>query len=45
MWELESLLEFHDVNVEVHETSDPDLIIYADGWQVVAKPRKGEKLS
>lgn len=45
MWELKSLLEFHEVNVEVHKTSDPGLIIYQDGWQVVAKPRKGQKLS
>ena len=45
MWELKALLEFHGENIEVHKTWDPGTIIYEDGWQVVAKPRKGQKLS
>lgn len=45
IWELKALLEFHDINVEIHRTTDPGILIYEDGWQIVAKPRKGQKLS
>lgn len=45
MWALKALLDIHDINVEVHKTTDPGMIIYEDGWQVVAKPRKHQKLS
>ena len=41
MWELSELLKQHGVEVEVHKTKDPGVVIYEDGWQVVAKPTKG----
>lgn len=43
MWVLKSILEQHGLVVEVHKTTDPGLVLYEDGWQVVAKPRKGQK--
>jgi hypothetical protein len=44
-WALKDFLELHGIAIEVHKTADPGNIIYSDGWQVVAKPRKGQKVS
>ena len=35
-----SLLKEHGVHVEMVKTDDPGTVIYEDGWQVVAKPRR-----
>ena len=35
-----ALLEEHGLSVRTVTTSDPGIVIYADGWQVVAKPRR-----
>ena len=45
MWALKSLLDGHGIHVEVHKTVDPGGIIYEDAQQVVARPRKGQKIS
>jgi hypothetical protein len=45
MWELKKLLEAHDFHTEVHKTNDPGHIIYRDQMQVLAKPKKGQKVS
>jgi hypothetical protein len=45
MWVLKSILEQHGTFVEVHKTSDPGVVQYEDEWQVVAKPRKGQRVS
>ena len=45
MWALKALLDAYNFHVEVHKTSDPGTIIYEDDLQVVAKPRKGQKVS
>lgn len=39
IWQIVNILKEHGVFVKVHKTNDPGLIIYEDGWQVVAKPR------
>ena len=44
-WDLKALLDQYDLHIEVHKTNDPGIIIYEDEMQVVAKPRKGQKLS
>jgi hypothetical protein len=43
MWALTHMLNAHGVHVEVHKTRDPGIILYQDGWQVVAKPRRGQR--
>lgn len=35
-----ALLEEHGLLVQTVTTSDPGIVIYEDGWQVVAKPRR-----
>ena len=42
MWHLKQLLDTHGVHVEVLRTSDPGTVVYEDGWQVIAKPSKGQ---
>jgi hypothetical protein len=44
MWELVEILRHHDVNIDVHKTNNPGIVIYEDEWQVVAKPEKGSKV-
>lgn len=36
-----ALLEEHGVYIRMIKTENPGIIIYEDGWQVVAKPRRG----
>lgn len=43
MWALKSILEAHGLVVEVHKSADPGIVLYEDGWQIVAKPRRGER--
>jgi hypothetical protein len=43
MWSLVEVLRAHGVNITVHKARDPGEILYEDGWQVVAKPRRGSK--
>ena len=45
MWRLVEILRRHDVETEVHKTRDPGIVLYEDGWQVVAKPKKGARVS
>ena len=40
MWQLKSLLETHDLYVDVLRTVDPGHVIYEDELQVAAKPSK-----
>ena len=40
IWRLVHVLKEHGHQIEVHKTNDPGIIIYEDGWQVVAKPRR-----
>jgi len=35
-----ALLEQHGLHVQMLKTDDPGTVIYEDGWQVVAKPRR-----
>src|SRR5688572_9162574 len=43
MWHLKELLDRHGHHVEVLRTSEPGTVIYEDDWQVIAKPRKGQR--
>jgi len=45
MWGLKAILENHGHTVTVHKTDDPGIILFEDGWQVVAKPRRGQRVS
>lgn len=38
IWEIRHTLEDHGYHIDLIKTDDPGNIIYADGWQVVAKP-------
>lgn len=44
MWSLVSILRAHGLHVDVLKTDDPGIILYEDGWQVVAKPGRGRKV-
>lgn len=44
MWRLVELLRYHGIEIEVHKTNDPGIMIYEDDWQVIAKPRRGRKV-
>lgn len=44
MWALKSILDQHDVHVEVLKTDNPGRVIYEDGWQVVAMPKTGKRI-
>jgi len=44
MWHLKELLDLHGYHVEVLRTSEPGTVVYEDSWQVIAKPRKGQRL-
>jgi len=37
---IKAILEEYGYIIDVIKTKDPGIIIYEDGWQVVAKPRK-----
>ena len=37
---IKAILEEAGYNIEQVETRDPGIVIYEDGWQVVAKPKK-----
>jgi len=45
MWSLVALLREHGYHVDVLKTDDPGIVLYEDKWQVVAKPRKGRRIS
>ena len=40
IWAIKSILEDFGYHIDVIKTKDPGVIIYRDGWQVVAKPRR-----
>lgn len=40
IWDLVAFLKEHDVFVDIIRTRDPGTIVYEDGYQVAAKPRK-----
>jgi hypothetical protein len=44
MWALKAILENHGYVVDVHKTESPGTILFEDGWQVVAKPPRGERV-
>jgi len=43
MWHLKELLSAHGHHVDVLRTADPGTVLYQDDWQVIAKPRKGQR--
>ena len=43
MWALAEIVERFGYVVEFQKTKDPGEILYEDGWQVVARPRKGSR--
>lgn len=43
MWALVEILKAHGLQVELHKTRTPGRVIYEDGWQVVAKPVRGQR--
>ncbi len=45
MWELTYLLQTHDIEVQVHKTPDPGIVLFEDGWQIVAKPHRGARVT
>ena len=45
MWALSEIVERFGYVVEFHKSKDPGEILYEDGWQVVARPRKGSGAS
>lgn len=40
IWRIVNICEEHGINIQLHKTDDPGIVIYEDGWQVVAKPRR-----
>lgn len=40
---IQTILEEHGYIIDTIKTDDPGIIIYEDGWQVIAKPRKQYK--
>jgi hypothetical protein len=40
VWQMVYVLEEHGILIRLHKTADPGIVIYEDGWQVAAKPRK-----
>lgn len=40
VWSLKAFLEEQDIFIDVLTTRDPGIVIYEDGHQVVAKPRR-----
>lgn len=42
IWRIVQVLKDHGVLIEVHKSKDPGIVIYEDGWQVVAKPRRNK---
>ena len=45
MWKLKTILDQHDLHVEVHKIDNPGTIIYEDEWQIVAISQKNSKVS
>ena len=43
MWSLVEVLERHGIQVELHKTRRPGIVLYEDGWQIVAKPHRSTK--
>jgi hypothetical protein len=43
MWALVEIMKVHGFQIELHKTRTPGLILYEDGWQVVAKPVRGRR--
>lgn len=44
MWRLKAILENHGHAVDVLKTDDPGIVLFEDGWQIVAKPRRGTRV-
>lgn len=45
MWELAAFFEARDRPIEVLRTDDPGIVLFEDGWQVVAKRGRGRRVS
>jgi hypothetical protein len=43
MWSLVEILERHGIHVELHKTRNPGIVLYEDGWQIVAKPHRSTR--
>ena len=43
-WDMISVLREQGLDVEMIKTRDPGTVLYEDGWQVVAKPRRSNRL-
>ncbi len=43
-WQLVHLLRERGIEIELTKTRDPGTILYEDGWQIVAKPHKKDRL-
>jgi len=37
---IKAILEEHNYIIDTLKTDDPGIVIYEDGWQIIAKPRK-----
>ena len=44
VWQLVHLLRDHGIHMELVKTNDPGVILYEDGWQVVAKPHRKDRV-
>jgi hypothetical protein len=45
MWELKQFLLLNGIHVCVLKTNEPGTIVFEDDWQVIAKPRKGQRFT
>ena len=43
-WDMIAVLREHGLHIEMIKTKDPGTILYEDGWQVVAKPHRNNRL-
>ena len=41
-WDIVAFLEEKGIFIDILKTDDPGIIIYRDGHQIVAKPRKNK---
>lgn len=40
IWAIKAVLEEFGYHIDLIKTKDPGIVIYEDGWQVVAKPKR-----
>ena len=44
IWAIKAILEEYGYPIDMIKTSDPGHVIFEDGWQVVAKPRRKKQI-